>query len=118
MSVVVAKFGGTSLADAEQFKKVKEIVLADPARRYIVPSAPGKRYKDDIKVTDMLYSLHEWGAGKNPCSTKCTKRSSGALWSLGMASDCRCGSKTTWSRSKRTSFTARGATTRPPAENT
>ena len=53
-SCVVTKFGGTSLADASQFRKVREIVLADPARRYVVASAPGKRFKEDIKVTDLL----------------------------------------------------------------
>ena len=52
----VAKFGGTSLADAEQFRKVKKIIEADPSRKYIVPSAPGKRYPSDEKVTDMLIS--------------------------------------------------------------
>ncbi|MDP4093364.1 MAG: aspartate kinase [Bacillota bacterium] len=50
----VAKFGGTSLASAEQIRKVCSIVTADPERRLIVVSAPGKRFKDDIKVTDML----------------------------------------------------------------
>ena len=43
MRTVVAKFGGTSLADADQFRKVRDIVRADPARRFIVASAPGKR---------------------------------------------------------------------------
>lgn len=50
----VAKFGGTSLADAKQIQKVRDIVLADPKRRLIVVSAPGKRFKDDAKVTDLL----------------------------------------------------------------
>ncbi len=50
----VAKFGGTSLATAAQFRKVAEILREDPARRYIVVSAPGKRRKDDVKITDML----------------------------------------------------------------
>jgi len=58
MKTVVAKFGGSSLADAGQLVKVKEIIQADPARKYVVPSAPGKRHPDDVKVTDMLYSLH------------------------------------------------------------
>lgn len=58
MSLTVAKFGGSSLANADQFKKVYNIVKADPNRRYVVPSAPGKRYSDDIKVTDMLYSCY------------------------------------------------------------
>ncbi|MBM4030751.1 MAG: aspartate kinase [Planctomycetes bacterium] len=50
----VSKFGGTSLASAEQFKKVGAIVASDPERRVIVVSAPGKRHKTDTKVTDML----------------------------------------------------------------
>lgn len=54
----VTKFGGSSLASAEQFKKVASIVLADKNRRYVVPSAPGKRFKDDTKVTDMLYTCY------------------------------------------------------------
>lgn len=53
----VCKFGGTSLADAQQIKKVCNIVLSDPERRLVVVSAPGKRYSDDTKVTDMLISL-------------------------------------------------------------
>ncbi|MCX7708616.1 MAG: aspartate kinase [Clostridia bacterium] len=53
----VAKFGGTSLASAEQIKKVCDIVTADPDRRLIVVSAPGKRSKEDIKVTDLLINL-------------------------------------------------------------
>jgi aspartate kinase len=51
----VAKFGGTSLADAKQFKKVHDIVCNDEERRYVVVSAPGKRFKDDNKITDLLY---------------------------------------------------------------
>jgi aspartate kinase len=55
----VAKFGGTSLANAEQIKKVCRIVRADQDRRLIVVSAPGKRYKDDTKVTDLLINYAE-----------------------------------------------------------
>lgn len=54
----VVKFGGSSLASAEQFEKVGEIIRSDESRRYVVPSAPGKRYSDDIKVTDMLYDCY------------------------------------------------------------
>ncbi len=50
----VVKFGGTSLANAEQFKKVADIIKSDSNRRFVVPSAPGKRFKEDIKVTDLL----------------------------------------------------------------
>lgn len=53
----VSKFGGTSLANAEQIKKVCEIVVSDKERRLVVVSAPGKRYKEDIKVTDLLIKL-------------------------------------------------------------
>ena len=58
MAIKVVKFGGTSLADAAQFKRVAEIVKADPSRRYVVASAPGKRFKDDIKVTDLFYQCY------------------------------------------------------------
>ena len=57
--VKVVKFGGSSLADAEHFRQVASIIKADPARKYVVPSAPGKRSKDDTKVTDMLYHCYE-----------------------------------------------------------
>ena len=53
--IKVVKFGGSSLADAEQFKKVIDIIRAEPERRYVVPSAPGKRFSGDEKVTDLLY---------------------------------------------------------------
>lgn len=55
----VVKFGGSSLADAAQFRKVAGIIKADPSRRYVVPSAPGKRTKNDTKVTDMLYACYD-----------------------------------------------------------
>lgn len=55
----VVKFGGSSLADANQFRKVAAIIKSDEKRRYVVPSAPGKRFSDDIKVTDMLYKCCE-----------------------------------------------------------
>ena len=55
----VVKFGGSSLASAEQFKKVGEIIHAEKSRRYVVPSAPGKRFPKDTKVTDMLYDCYE-----------------------------------------------------------
>ena len=50
--VKVLKFGGSSLADAEQFCKVKAIIEAEPERRYVVASAPGKRFFEDEKVTE------------------------------------------------------------------
>lgn len=59
MEIIVSKFGGSSLCDSGQFKKVKDIVLSDSRRVYVVPSAPGKRYKGDYKITDLLYLCHE-----------------------------------------------------------
>ena len=56
MATKVVKFGGSSLADAKQIQKAAAIIKADPERRYVVPSAPGKRFSDDIKVTDMPVS--------------------------------------------------------------
>ena len=54
----VVKFGGSSLADAAQFKKVGQIIHEDESRRYVIPSAPGKRFPEDVKVTDMLYKCY------------------------------------------------------------
>lgn len=59
MAVKVGKFGGSSLASAGQILKMKQIIDADEARKFVVPSAPGKRFADDIKVTDLLYALHD-----------------------------------------------------------
>ncbi len=59
MLTKVVKFGGSSLADAAHFRQVAEIIQSDPARRFVVPSAPGKRHKADTKVTDMLYRCYE-----------------------------------------------------------
>ena len=59
MQVKVVKFGGSSLADAQHFKQVADIIRSDPSRRYVVPSAPGKRFSGDTKVTDMLYRCYE-----------------------------------------------------------
>ena len=58
----VVKFGGSSLASAEQFEKVGNIIRTDNDRRYVVPSAPGKRNSKDTKVTDMLYSCYSTAA--------------------------------------------------------
>ena len=67
MRTVVAKFGGTSLADAEQFRKMRRIVEADPGRRFIVVSAPGKRFDGDEKVTDLLARCVERAAAGESC---------------------------------------------------
>lgn len=55
----VVKFGGSSLASAEQFEKVHSIITADADRKFVIPSAPGKRFSGDEKVTDMLYACYE-----------------------------------------------------------
>ncbi|MCI6909459.1 MAG: aspartate kinase [Clostridiales bacterium] len=69
MSVTVVKFGGSSLADAAQFQKVAAIVRADASRRYVVPSAPGKRCSGDRKVTDLLYASFDAVRAGEPFET-------------------------------------------------
>lgn len=61
----VVKFGGSSLASAEQFEKVKKIIEMDAERKFVVPSAPGKRFSKDTKVTDMLYACYELAEKEN-----------------------------------------------------
>ncbi len=68
MEVKVVKFGGSSLANANQFKKVAEIVKAEKSRRYVVASAPGKRFSGDEKVTDLLYKCHDLVSTGKDCS--------------------------------------------------
>lgn len=70
MGVKVVKFGGSSLADANQFKKVANIIKSDEKRRFVVPSAPGKRFSEDIKVTDMLYACYDLASKKQDFSEK------------------------------------------------
>ena len=87
MDSKVVKFGGSSLADAEQFKKVAAIVKADSKRKYVVASAPGKRFDDDIKVTDLLYKCFELAiAKKNIDETfgKIKDRYNGIISDLGL----------------------------------
>ena len=60
MSLKVVKFGGSSLADAAHFKQVASIIKADSTRKYVVPSAPGKRFSDDNKITDLLYKCYDY----------------------------------------------------------
>ena len=59
MDTIVVKFGGSSLADSNQYQKVAAIIQDNPARRYAVVSAPGKRSIDDIKITDLLYRCYD-----------------------------------------------------------
>lgn len=87
MGVKVVKFGGSSLADAGQFRKVADIIKADPKRKYVVPSAPGKRFSSDIKVTDMLYSCYEISSRNGDISGQFSKirdRYNGIIDDLGL----------------------------------
>lgn len=59
--MITCKFGGTSLADAEQIRRAARIILSDPERRFVVVSAPGKRFPEDIKITDHLYRFQASG---------------------------------------------------------
>lgn len=90
MSLKVVKFGGSSLADAEHFRRVADIIKADPARRFVIPSAPGKRFSGDIKVTDLLYSCYEEArAGQDISATYAhvVDRFRGIISELGMDFD-------------------------------
>ena len=83
----VVKFGGSSLASAEQFKKVGAIIKADESRVFVVPSAPGKRFSGDTKVTDMLYRCYDAvGEGKNPIAEflPIAERFNGIISDLGL----------------------------------
>lgn len=83
----VLKFGGSSLADANQFKKVAEIIKSENSRRYIVASAPGKRNSSDTKVTDMLLTCFKLASEKNPIDDifeKITSRYNGIIADLGL----------------------------------
>jgi len=66
MSTIVCKFGGSSLSDAQTFRRAMNIVLSDPSRKYIVLSAPGKRNRDDEKITDLLYRAHSASPADSP----------------------------------------------------
>lgn len=59
MQTITTKFGGSSLADANQFRKVKNIITSDVRRKYVIPSAPGKRNSEDYKITDLFYLCYE-----------------------------------------------------------
>lgn len=87
---IVAKFGGSSLADAKQFSKVKSIILSDERRKYIVPSAPGKRNKTDSKITDLLYKcqdLAEKGTGFDDVFNEISERYMGIVHELSVDLD-------------------------------
>ncbi len=87
MGYKVVKFGGSSLADANQFRKVADIIRSDDKRRFVVPSAPGKRFSADIKVTDMLYKCCELAGSGVDCSDDLQlirERYNGIISELGM----------------------------------
>ena len=66
LECIVTKFGGSSLANDEQFRKVRSILELEPTRRYLVPSAPGKRFAEDDKVTDLLYLCYSLASEGKP----------------------------------------------------
>lgn len=87
MQKKVVKFGGSSLASAQQFRKAADIIRADPSRRYIVASAPGKRDSGDTKVTDMLYTCYDLavqGRDFEPVLAAVEERFSGIASGLGL----------------------------------
>ena len=88
--IKITKFGGSSLADAGQFKKVADIIKADSSRKFVVPSAPGKRFKNDEKVTDMLYKCYALAcAGEDtaPIFEKIAERYESIRAELGLKTD-------------------------------
>ena len=87
MKPVVCKFGGSSLADGTNIEKVCEILAKDPARKYAVVSAPGKRFSGDVKVTDLLYECYREAQENGDCSKtfeKIRKRFVSIVEELGM----------------------------------
>ncbi len=70
MKKIVVKFGGSSLASAQQFQKAGEIIRENEGRRFVVPSAPGKRFSDDTKVTDLLYECYALAEKGEPFTEK------------------------------------------------
>lgn len=90
MNMTVCKFGGTSLADGNNIRRAAEIVFSDPSRKFAVVSAPGKRYSDDVKVTDLLYESFKESRGKDRCGeafAKIRKRFLSIVAELGLNFD-------------------------------
>lgn len=86
--IKVCKFGGTSMSDGMNFRRVADIMNGDPDRRFLVVSAPGKRFGNDSKVTDLLYSAHdalEAGGDFRAAFTKVRDRFSGIVREIGLA---------------------------------
>ncbi len=90
MSLKVLKFGGSSLADAEHFRLVADIIKSEPTRRYVVASAPGKRSSDDSKITDLLYKCHALATDEEditPVFDEIKNRYNGIIEELGIELD-------------------------------
>lgn len=90
MSIKVVKFGGTSMADAKSIRQVAEIIKQDKERRYVVVSAPGKRFSQDHKVTDMLYACYHDMQINGECKAtfdKIRERFKGIVEDLGLGLD-------------------------------
>ena len=88
--ITTVKFGGTSLADAEHFRRCAAIVQADARRRYVVVSAPGKRFGADVKITDLLYACFDAaqaGADFSPVLAEIRRRFEGIVADLGLKLD-------------------------------
>jgi len=90
--IKVCKFGGTSMANADAMRKVKDIILSDASRKFVVVSAPGKRNKEDIKITDTLYRCYDEIIASGSCKKSFTlirERFEGIVNDLGLAIDIK-----------------------------
>lgn len=90
MSIKVCKFGGTSMADGNNIANVAQIIKSDRDRRYVVVSAPGKRFSNDIKVTDLLYQCQKEVEETGSCKTafaKIRERFENIVKELGVKTD-------------------------------
>ncbi len=90
MQLKVVKFGGSSLADAKHFELVAKIISEDKRRRYVIPSAPGKRFPEDIKITDMLYKCYDMVRNHQDITEYykiITERYNGIIKDLGLSFD-------------------------------
>ena len=86
----VVKFGGSSMADAGQYRKIRDILLADPERKVVVVSAAGKRHSKDHKITDLLYLCHahtQYGVACDPVFEMITSRYLEIRETLGISLD-------------------------------
>ena len=116
MNPIVVKFGGSSLATAGQFEKVAAIIRENPGRRYVVASAPGKRFSGDTKVTDLLYRCYDAAcAGQDfaPVLDEIRQR----FADISPSCSCRSISRRTLPPSKHTCALHRSATIWPAAAN-